>query len=188
MSDTVQAPGPTPVTQRDEAGLGLPPLLVSFLLLLGVGLGGLLFLVVAATSGQGGGILALVLFIPWLVVTSVFAMGFLRLLFGAGQLTFSRTAAAVRDGRIGVSYYARSWLGDGIIVVDEPRRLLCINGEVIGFDSVRKVGWESGGNRTDKLEIVLTSGAHPVRTVNMHSEARMKEAFERLCNTLGFTG
>ncbi len=186
MSDTVQASGPASVARPDHVDLGMPPLLLSSLLLLGVGLGGLLFLVLAGTSSQGGVILALILFIPWLVVTGLFGIGFLTVLFGGGASNYSRTRAAVREGRVGVSYYVRSWLGDNIVVVDEARRLLCVNGEVIGFDAVRKLGWESG-NHADKLEIVLISGANPVRTVNMRSNTRMKEAFERLCNTLGFS-
>ena len=186
MSDTVQASGPAPVAQPGHSDLGMSPLLRSFLVFLGVGLGGLLFLVLAGTTSQGGAILALVLFIPWLVFTGLFGISLLATLLGSRALNYSRTKAAVSEGRIGISYYVRSWAGDNIIVVDEARRLLCVNGEILGFDAVRKVGWESG-NTTAKLEIVLVSGANPIRSVDLHSDTRMKAAFERLCNTLGFS-
>lgn len=169
MSDTVQALGPAPVAQPNHIDLGMPPLALSSLLLLAVGLGGLLFLVLIGTSSQGGVILAFCLFLPWLVITGLVGIGFLTVLSGGGVSNYSRTRAAVREGRISVSYFERSWLGDNIVVVDEPHRLLCANGEVIGFDAVRKLGWQSG-NDADKLEIVLTSGTNPVRTVNLRSK------------------
>lgn len=186
MSHTVQAPGSAPVAQPNHVDLGTPPLALSSLLLLGVGLGGLLFLVAIGASGQGGVILAVCLFIPWLVITGVIGIGFLTILLGGGARNFSRTRAAVREGRVGVSYHVRSWIGDNIVVVDEAQRLLCLNGDIIGFDAVRKLGWQSDKDE-NKLEFVLSSGANPVRTVNLASQARMKAAFERLCNTLGFS-
>ena len=160
--------------------------MLAFLLFVVVGPVGLLLLVAAAVNSQGGAVLALVMFIPWLVVAGLFGIGFLKTLFGSGAVSYRRTRAAVREGRIGFSYGARSWLGDNIIVVDETRRLLCVNGEVIGFDVVRKLERQSSGN-ADNLVIVLASGANPVRSVDFSSETRLKVAFERLCNSLGFS-
>ena len=148
---------------------------------------GLLLLVAAAMNGPGGAVLTVILLIPWLIVTGMFGVGFLMALFGDGMVNYKRTWAAVREGRIGVSYLVRGWLGDNLVVVDETRRLLCIDGEIIGFDAVRKLqhhSHSSGG--VNKLEIVLASGANPVRSLDLSSEARLKAAFERLCNTLGF--
>ncbi len=163
----------------------MSPLLLSFLRFLVIGLGGFLFLVVAGMSSQGGAILTVILIIPWVIITFTIVIGFLKVLIGGGSLNFSRTRAAVREGQVGVSYYVRSWGGDNIIVVDEAQRLLCANGEVIGFDAIRKLEWASDGTAYN-LKIVLVSGTNPIRSVNLRSEEVMKEAFERLCNTLRF--
>jgi len=185
LSDTVQAPGPAPIAQPAHIDLGPSPLRLFAVLFFGVGPVGLLLLVAAAMSGPGGAVLTVALFIPWLIITGLFGVGFLKTLFGDGMVNYKRTRAAVREGRIGVSYFVRGWLGDNLVVVDETRRLLCIDGEIIGFDAIRKLERHSIGG-VDKLEIVLASGANPIRSLELSSETRLKAAFERLTNTLGF--
>lgn len=193
MSDTVQAPGPAPIAQPAHVDLGPSPLRLFAVLFFAVGPLGLLLLVAAAMSGPGGAVLTVILFIPWLIITGMFGVGFLKALFGDRMVNYKRTRAAVREGRIGVSYLVRGWLGDNFVVVDETRRLLCIlanaricDGEIVGFDAVRKLQHHSGGG-VDKLEIVLASGANPIRSIELSSEARLKAVFERLCNSLGFS-
>lgn len=186
MSDRVQASGSTPVAPRDHIELGMSPLLLAFLLFFVFGVGGGPFLFVIGMSGQGGGaVVALILVLPWLFITAVLGIRVLTVLARGGARNHNRVKAAVREGRIGNSYYVRSWIGDNIIVVDEARRLLCLNGEILGFDSVRKLEWAS--DRTGSaLKIVLASGANPIRNVDLGSEDVLKEGFERLCNSLGF--
>ena len=183
--DTVRAPGPAPIAQPAHVDLGLSPLRLFAVLFFGVGPLGLLLLVAAAMSGPGGAVLTVILFIPWLIVTGLFGVNFLKALLGDSMINYKRTRAAVREGRVGVSYLVRGWLGNNLVVVDETRRLLCIDGEIIGFDAVRKLQHHSSGG-VDKLEIVLASGANPVRSIELSSEATLKAAFERLCNSLGF--
>ena len=184
--DTVCAPGSAPIAQPAHVDLGPSPLRLFAVLFFVVGPLGLLLLVAAAMNGPGGAVLTVILFIPWLIVTGLFGVGFLKALFGDRMVNYKRTRAAVREGRIGVSYLVRGWLGDNFIVVDETRRLLCIDGEIVGFDAVRKLQHHSGGG-VDKLEIVLASGANPIRSLELSSEARLKAVFERLCNSLGFS-
>ena len=186
MSDAVQAPGPAPIAPPPDVDLGPSPLRLFAVMFLAVGPVGLLLLVAAGMSGPGGAVLAVVLFIPWLIIAGFVGVGLLKTLFGNGMVNYKRTRAAVREGRVGVSYLVRGWLGDNLVVVDETRRLLCIDGEIVGFDAVRKLQHHSVGG-VDKLEIVLASGANPIRSLDMSSEARLKAAFERLCNTLGFS-
>jgi len=69
--------------------------------------------------------------------------------------------------------------------VDEARRLLCVNGEILGFDSVRKLESASAPTSSN-LRIVLASGSNPIRDVDLGSEDVLKPGFERLCNSLGF--
>lgn len=184
MSDAVQAPGPAPIAPPTHVDLGPSPLRVFAVLFFAVGPLGLLLLVAAAMSGPGGAVLTVILFIPWLIVTGMFGIGFLKALFGDRMVNYKRTRAAVREGKIGVSYLVRGWLGDNFVVVDETRRLLCIDGEIVGFDAVRKLQHHSSGG-VDKLEIILASGANPIRSLELSSEARLKAVFERLCNSLG---
>lgn len=184
--DAVRAPGPAPIAQPAHVDLGPSPLRLFAVMLLAVGPVGLLLLVAAAMSGPGGAVLAIALFIPWLIIAGLVGVGFLKTLFGDDMVNYKRTRAAVREERIGVSYFIRGWLGDNLVVVDETRRLLCIDGEIIGFDAVRKLQHHSIGG-VDKLEIVLASGANPVRSLDLSSETRLKAAFERLTNTLGFS-
>ncbi len=186
MSGTVQAPGPAPIAPPAHVDLGPSPLRLFAVMFFGVGPIGLLLLVAAAMSGPGGAVLTVILFIPWLIITGMFGVGFLKALFGDRMVNYKRTRAAVREGKIGVSYLVRGWLGDNFLVVDETRRLLCIDGEIVGFDAVRKLQHHSSGG-VDKLEIILASGANPIRSLELSSEARLKAAFERLCNSLGFS-
>jgi len=163
----------------------MSPLLLAFLLFVGFGVGGGPFLFVIGGSGPGGAVMALILVFPWLAITAVLGIRVLTVLARGGARNHNRVKAAVREGRIGNSYYVRSWIGDNIIVVDEARRLLCLNGEILGFDLVRKL--ESASDRTGSaLKIVLASGANPIRNVDLGSEDVLKAGFERLCNSLGF--
>ncbi len=118
MSDRVQASGSTPVAPPGHIDLGMSPLLLAFLLffMFGFGGGSLLFLIVVCNPGAA--VLSLVLFFPWLVITGLLGIRVLTVLARGGALNHSRVKAAVRERRIGVSYYVRSWIGDNIIIVD----------------------------------------------------------------------
>lgn len=72
-----------------------------------------------------------------------------------------------------------------MIVVDKARRLICCNGDVFGFDDVKRLGWQSG-NGQHRLDFTLSSGANPVRNAELGYEEGLRIAFERLGNTLGF--
>ena len=105
MSDAVQAPGPAPIAPPAHVDLGPSPLRLFAVLFFGVGPLGLLLLVAAAMSGPGGAVLTVILFIPWLIVTGLFGVNFLKAFLGDDMVNYKRTRAAAREGRVGVSYF-----------------------------------------------------------------------------------
>lgn len=90
----------------------------------------------------------------------------LVLLATGGGLHYRRAKAAVAEGRLGVSYYLKG--NDHIVVVDEPGRQLCVNGDVFAFDQVKNLTTQSDG-RQHRLAFALTSGANPVRNVDLYN-------------------
>ena len=68
--------------------------------------------------------------------------------------------------------------------MDEARRLICCNGDVFGFDDVKRLNWQSG-NGQHRLDFTLSSGANPVRSAELGHEEPLRVAFERLGNTQG---
>lgn len=188
MSDTVQLPGTSPVEQPTSNDLGMAPLLVCLLTFLAVGPGLLLLGLLIALSGGPGAILAVIFLgaIPWVLLTMFFGFKLIALLLMGGGLNYSRAKAAVREGRISVTYYLRDFMGDNLIVVDEPGRRLFVNGTVVDFDQIKNLGWESG-NKKHRLTVTLKSGVDPILSADLGSEDKLKSSFERLGNTLGFS-
>ena len=188
MSDTVPAPGAgqAPTAPLAHADLGISPFGVWAMLFLGIGVGGgLLGVLLAVAGGAGGMLIAVLLAFPWTLAMMWLGFRLLGLLLTGGGINYRRSLAAVREGRVGNSYCVRDWMGEDIVVVDEARRLLCINGEVIGFDAVKRIECASDGQK-HPIRFVLVSGANPVRAVDLKGEDRAKAGFERLCNSLGF--
>ena len=182
MSGTVQASGSTPVTGPTD--IGMSPLAVCGLTLLAVGPGlALVAALLVAATGPGGGFVIVFCIIPWLIVLAVLGIKFVLLLVTGGGLNYRRAKAALREGRIGVSYYLRG--SDDVIIVDDIRRLICCNGDVFSFSDVKRLNTETGP-RQHRLDFVLSSGANPIRSAQLNHEVRLREAFERLGNTLGF--
>ena len=132
---------------------------------------------------MAGFILDLVFGIPWAFLMMFLGIRLLLLLATGGGLYYRRTKAAIAEGRIGVSYAVKA--EDHIVVVDEPRRLLCINGEVFGFDQVKRLTTQSDG-RQHRLVLSLNSGAKPVRNVDFVTADKLQVAFDRVGNSLGF--
>ncbi len=115
MSSTVQPSG-LPTAAAD---LGMSPLQVALLRFFGFGLGGLALGGLAAANGGGvAGILAVVFALPWSFLMMYLGIRLLMLLATGGGLHYRRAKAAVREGRLGVSYYVKG--NDHIVVVDEP--------------------------------------------------------------------
>lgn len=164
--------------------IGMSPLMMWFLLFLAAGPGLVLLAVLLVKSTQFGPILVVLGMIPWAIAMMAIGIKLVILLLTGGGLHYRRAKAAVRDGRLGVSYYLRG--GDDVIVVDEARRLICCNGDVFGFDDVKRLNMQSA-NRQHRLDFILSGGANPVRSADLGHEEGLKVAFERLGNTLGFS-
>lgn len=184
MSNTVQAPESAPFGTPMQTGIGMSPLLQCLLTFLVICPGMFLIGALALSSGQSGAIIAVLGLIPWALGSMWFGLKLVVLLVTGGGINYRRTKAALREGRIGLSYYLRDGMGDNLIVVDEARRLLCLNGDVLGFDDVKRLNWQSVNNK-HQLEFSLASGANPLRTVSLGSENDLKSGYERLCNSLG---
>lgn len=190
MSDAAQAapksaaaPDPSKV-QADLAKLGMAPLMECFLTVLGIGLGGGFFTVMLAMAGTGA--FAALVGVACFLAFCLFGIRLMALLLLAGGPRYRKTWAAIAAGRIGVSYLMKDPQGANYVVVDEERRLLAVNGDLLGFDDVREIAWRvSDGNHA--LELTLKSGANPVRTADLGNEHNLKQAYARLGNTLGFT-
>lgn len=183
MSDAIPAAGVTPATSSASVDIGLSPLAVTALSLLGVGLGGILFGFLLVAMGQQGGVIVdLILVFPWLLFLAWLGIRLLVLLATGGGLAYRRTKAAVAAGRIGVSYFFKGH--DHVIVVDEPRRLVCVNGEVFGFGDVKRLNMQSQ-ERRHRLTISLASGADPIKVADLRSESDLRVAFQRVGNSLG---
>ena len=187
MNETVQASGTAPTTQPTRIDIGTSPLMRWFWLFLVLGPGLVLAAVClfkAGSPGAGAGIIVVVGALPWAIAMMAICIKLLVLLLTGGGLHYQRTKAALRDGRIGISYYLRG--AEDVIVVDEARRLICCNGDVFGFDDVKRLNWQSG-NGQHRLDFTLSSGTNPVRSAELGHEEPLRVAFERLGNTLGFS-
>ena len=184
VNETVQASGTAPTTQPTRIDIGSSPLTRWFWAFLVVGPGLVLVaFCLFSVGGAGVGIIVVVGALPWAIAMMAICIKLLSLLLTGGGLHYQRTKAAVRDGRIGISYYLRG--AEDVIVVDEARRLICCNGDVFGFDDVKRLNWQSG-NGQHRLDFTLSSGANPVRSADLGHEGPLRVAFERLGNTLGF--
>jgi len=184
VSDIIQASGMPSGLPPSHAELGTPPLTVALLRFVGFGVGGIVvggFLLLM--SRQAGAILDLVFGIPWIFLMLFLAIRLLILLATGGGLHYRRTKAAIADRRIGVSYAVKG--EDHIVVVDEPRRLLCVNGDVFAFDHVKRLTTQSAG-RQHRLVLSMNTGVNPVRNVDFLTADKLQVAFERVGNSLGF--
>ena len=184
VSEMVHGHGTGPATPPTRIDIGMSPLMrwFWFFLVMGPGLG-LLAVGLFRVGGPGAGVIVVVGALPWAIAMMAICVKLLELLLTGGSLHYQRTKAALRDGRIGISYYLRG--AEDVIVVDEPRRLICCNGDVFGFDDVKRLSWRSGNNKY-WLDFTLSSGAKPVRSAELGYEEGLRTAFERLGNTLGF--
>ena len=184
VSETVQGHGAAPATPPTHIDIGMSPLMRWFWFFLVVGPGfGLLAFCLFSVGGPGAGVIVVVGALPWAIAMMAICIKLLSLLLTGGGLHYQRTKAAVRDGRISLSYYLRG--AEDVIVVDEPRRLICCNGDLFGFDDVKRLSWRSGNNQY-WLDFTLSSGAKPVRSAELGYEEGLRMAYERLGNTLGF--
>lgn len=184
MSELIQTSKGNPATPPARIDIGLSPLAVWLLLLLAAGPGlALLGFLLVSITGLFGEVVVVIGMLPWTIAMMVIGIKCLVLLMMGGDLEYRRTKRAIREGRIGISYYLRG--GDSVIVVDEASRLICANGHLFGFDDVKKLEWQSGNDK-HRLDFVLNSGPTPVRSAELGYERNLKIAFERLSNTLGF--
>lgn len=102
-----------------------------------------------------------------------------------GARFFSPAVEAVAQGKLDCSYAVRGVIcTGGIAVVDEVRRLIWLSGELLSFEDIATVGWESVGHRHE-LKITARSGAQPITSLGFDGESQMRQAYARLSNTLG---
>lgn len=104
------------------------------------------------------------------------------LLATGGGLHYRRAKAAVAEGRLGVSYYLKG--NDHIVVVDEPGRQLCVNGDVFAFDQVKNLTTQSDG-RQHRFGICPDQRSQPRSQRRPLYADDLKVAFERVGNSLG---
>lgn len=98
----------------------------------------------------------------------------------------AETMNVVRRGQIAPTYMLHDAWHTRFVAVDENRRLVAINGTVVSFDDIRKIGWSMQGNQ-HMLEFILKSGTKPSIIVAMREEGVMRQNYQRLANTLGFS-
>ena len=170
--------------QANLAKLGMAPLMQCFLTVLGIGVGGGFFTVMLASARTG--LVAALVGVVSILAFGFFSLRLVLLLMFAGGPCYRKTRAALAEGRIGLSYILRDVEGFNYVVVDEDRRLLTVHGDVFGFDDVRRVAWRIADNK-HLLDFTLKSGADPVRTADLGSEASLKQGYARLVNSLGLT-
>lgn len=189
MSNGFSISAQTTNASLNHISLGMSPLTISSLALTLLGPASFLFgwLVFALFGGPALLLAILVCSLPWIILTLNFGLQFLEVAFTAGGRNYRRTKTILRENQISISYYLRDYLGNNFIIVDEPRRLLSINGDVFSFDDVKKLSWESASRYTNRLDVTLKSGTKPIRSADLGSPDRLKSGFERLSNTLGFS-
>lgn len=186
MSNTAQASGKPPVAASAPGWIGTPPLKQASWLFIVIGPGIFMLGAMMVGSERDTAIIVVLGLIPWGIASLWCLVRLLGLVAVGSDSNYAQTKAAIRKGRIGVSYFIRDWLGNNVIVVDESRRLLCLNGDLFGFDDVKTVGWQSANNK-HQLEFTLKSGADPLRIVTLNTVDEVKAAFARLGNSLGFS-
>jgi len=144
----------------------------------------LIVVIVLCLMGPVGEIAALMVVGLWTILI-LFALG-----RGIGAVInggrhFDPAVDAVLSGQIGITYAVRSTLcTGGIVVVDENQRRFWLNGQVLAFDAITTVRWETLGNKHHLL-LTVKSGAEPVTTLAFDAENEMRQAYARLCNSFG---
>ena len=105
MSNTITVSEPAATAQPTHINLGMPPLYQCLLALLAVGPGLLLVGFLLGESGMIGGLFVFVILgsIPWVISLMFLSMRLITLLVTGGGLSYRRTKAAIREGRIGLT-------------------------------------------------------------------------------------
>jgi len=102
-----------------------------------------------------------------------------------GAQFYTPALEAVAQGRLDCSYAVRGVIcKGGIAVVDEAHRLIWVNGEVLKFEDIQAVGWDSVGSRHE-LRITAKTGAQPITTLAFDQAGPMRQAYARVSNSLG---
>ena len=111
MSDMIPISEPAATTQAIHINIGMPPLYQCMLTLLAVGPGLMLVGFLLVKSGMVGAVLVALGLIPWGISLLFSGMRLIALLVTGGGLSYRRTTAAIREGRIGITYFIRDTLG-----------------------------------------------------------------------------
>ena len=61
---------------------------------------------------------------------------------------------------------------------------MAVNGQVIAFNAIRHVAWETGDNGK-LMKFTLTSGKDPIVSIHMSDEDSLKTGYARVCNSMG---
>jgi hypothetical protein len=136
--------------------------------------------------GKGGFFVAAFLTLIPVLMAPVYFGTIMGALINGGRY-YTPAIDAVASGEINCTYALRgSICKGGVLIVDDGQRRLWLNGEVLGFDDVKSVGWRSV-NREHALNITLRKGASPVTSLHFDTQQQAENACGRLSNTLGFS-
>ena len=184
MSNTIRATSMTSSSRKPAPAvdLGMPPLKKALLRFFGFGLGGIILGEMLVGAGHGPTFLVIIGALPWLCLMLFLGIRLVLLLSTGGGVGYRRVKAAITAGEVDVTYFVRG--EDHLLVVDEPRRLLCLNGEMLRFDNVKQLTTGTVGLE-QRLIILLNSGANPLRHITLNAR-NLELAYARLGNSLGF--
>ncbi len=184
MTDTVQASATTTSRATIARALGGHPFrqfAISAVKLFG---GMAVVAGVLLLCGPAGVIIALLIAAAWTFL-GFFALGRAVGALINGSRHFTPALESVEAGQLGCTYAVRGTICmGGIAVIDEPRRRIWLNGDLLGFDDISNVRWEAVGRRYN-LNITAKRGAQPITKLVFDSEDSMRQSYARLCNTLG---
>lgn len=146
--------------------------------------GGAVVLALLATGGKETGVITIGLGFVYLYVLARWGMKLLTATVSTFGSQRADTMTAIRRGQIAPTYMLHDAWHTRFVAVDENRRLVAINGTVVSFDDIRKIGWSMQGNQ-HMLEFILKSGTKPSIIVAMRDEDVMRQNYQRLSNSLG---
>lgn len=145
--------------------------------------GGAVVLALLASRGKEMGVITIGLGFVYLFLLAKWAMKLLAATVSTFGSPRADTMTVIRRGQIAPTYMLHDAWHISFIAVDENRRLIAINGKVVSFDDIRKIGWSTHGDQ-HALEFILRTGTKPSINLAMRDEGIMRQNYERLANTL----
>lgn len=174
----------TAVSYSDSKALGLNPLLPIFFKFSAVFVAGIALISISGHNTAGAAVLLLGL--PWLALVVLLGIKLIITTIYWGGVSYRKTRAALDNGSIGISYCVRGDAESSYIIVDEPRRLVCVNGRIFRFEDIRQLQSKVVNNKK-LLQFSLSSGEAPFVNAVVSKNVSLQNSYTRICNTLGFS-